>query len=479
MGRVADALKRLHASSWKSSGFPPAVERYILSGDENALSRLAPAKGTYTFWQRELTSALGSPHLWGDEERRTAKALAKAGDVKELFDRLDQLLAQETPEQDFLKVVAEATSLDEGQLSAAVIGLERLNSPGGRPTSAGRYVLSLSLERLRDAMNVARVHRWCALAELLVRHDISRALELADDFLGSVSLTSAEVAQILLQHGKEKFEPAVVRAFERRELHCQFFIADALHQYNAAKYDSLLQETAIKAVRDGYIPAAEWMIEHFRPEMKSDLTVFFAGGKERGHLTDTLLGQAVRKLGQDAEPMVLAALESKKSQHPHYLHSYLQYLIALNPSGQADRIERELRKGLALEEPDQVPQFIHLAARWDPAKLEPELTGLLQHPSRPVRQAAARALGKLGDASLGKARELLASKKADLRAAGVELLSSVATKAAIEELDQRLGQESNDDVRDPDAVGAGAGLDGAGPQDRPRRHCPTGAAMRG
>src|SRR5688572_19269496 len=87
------------------------------------------------------------------------------------------------------------------------------------------------------------------------------------------------------------------------------------------------------------------------------------------------------------------------------------------------------------------------------ARLEDDVWGLLSHKSKTVRDAAARALARLGDAALPKAAELLGHKKADVRSAAVTLLAAAATPKALAELEGRLDEERNDDVRDQMLLG--------------------------
>jgi hypothetical protein len=73
---------------------------------------------------------------------------------------------------------------------------------------------------------------------------------------------------------------------------------------------------------------------------------------------------------------------------------------------------------------------------------------LLSHKSRPVRDAAASTLAKLGESRLPKARELWAARKADTRIATVAWLKAVGTPEAAATLKARLEEEEDDNVRD-------------------------------
>ena len=75
-------------------------------------------------------------------------------------------------------------------------------------------------------------------------------------------------------------------------------------------------------------------------------------------------------------------------------------------------------------------QFINLGAQWKPALVADSLWALLTNKSKPVRDAAARMLGRMGDAVVPRAGKLLLEKKADTRAAAVTVLATVNSEEA-------------------------------------------------
>jgi len=85
--------------------------------------------------------------------------------------------------------------------------------------------------------------------------------------------------------------------------------------------------------------------------------------------------------------------------------------MALGDNSQDDPIYVTLLRGF--QEPDKTVRSVALAAQWNVPRLAEPLWALLVHKSKPVRDAAARALRKLGDVALPRAGKLLVDKKAE------------------------------------------------------------------
>ena len=73
---------------------------------------------------------------------------------------------------------------------------------------------------------------------------------------------------------------------------------------------------------------------------------------------------------------------------------------------------------------------------------------LLGHKSKAVREAAARALGRIGAEVVPRAAGMLEDRKADQRAAAVVVLATAGTPEALQALEKRLDDETDDDIRD-------------------------------
>ena len=75
------------------------------------------------------------------------------------------------------------------------------------------------------------------------------------------------------------------------------------------------------------------------------------------------------------------------------------------------------------------------------AALADRVWPMVEHKSRPVRDAAARTLSKLGKAALPRASELLRHPRAEVRLSATLLVERVGTAAAWELLRDRLQVE--------------------------------------
>ena len=117
-----------------------------------------------------------------------------------------------------------------------------------------------------------------------------------------------------------------------------------------------------------------------------------------------------------------------------------------------DRLLRELEHAAANAPAETLPTTIRTAAAWDPDAARPLLLDLLKHKSKPVRLAAARAIGRGADTAeiLAEAKKLLPAKKADTRTAAILVLGGIAGSSpeAVAALEEVLDIEDVDDVRD-------------------------------
>lgn len=103
---------------------------------------------------------------------------------------------------------------------------------------------------------------------------------------------------------------------------------------------------------------------------------------------------------------------------------------------------------LATENAVTVPKILRFFWDWNASAVEADVWNLLGHKSRAVREIAASLLAKLGEARIGKVKELWSAKRADTRIATISWLKAVGTAKAITELKLRLEVEEDDNVRD-------------------------------
>jgi hypothetical protein len=454
--RILDTFRTLKTQTGRSTSSLSDMERYVDSGETKLLKTIrADPSHSYVF--RNLVEALEHPSRWTDRDRRLTHALTKAGALPSLGAWLSNQLSHERDGEDLLApVVQELARLDfdEGAICRWLVCHVRRLVHESKPSSAGRYLLAASTASLREAM-VRPGSEWGdhlePFADLVTRFGAERLPELIDAFLarGKKTAVAAEIFTTLLGATGDRYEAKLLATLDDEpDIWEKFRQARALFEFDPVKHRELALQSARRALvgpsannNDG--PIGAFMVEAFGAVAVPDLVRHFEREKGRNLPWERQIVDEAAKLGRDALPVFMAALayEPLRSQ-------VLGHLILLDLADTEPLIIEELRKGFAGPSPDWVVVFARLAGTWKPKLVEPELWSLLEHKSKPVREAAARALARLGESVVLPAAKRLEHKKADVRSAAVMLLDTVATPAAIEQLELRLERESNDDVRD-------------------------------
>src|SRR5215213_2871381 len=127
MSRISDALKQIKNMTWVKVPYLPSVERYIETGDEQALAKVsvpAPGQNVWWYWGSTLAEALRTPDAWQDEDRRAVHVLAAAGFGETAFEWLSRQLEAEREGQDFHAAVRrelEARGVKEADVTAQTL----------------------------------------------------------------------------------------------------------------------------------------------------------------------------------------------------------------------------------------------------------------------------------------------------------------------------------------------------------------------
>lgn len=459
-----------------------ALDQYIKTGNPAALAKIPRQASQGYHWVWELSRLLRRPAEWTDADRRIVHLIGLRTDGEYLWDWVDAELRQQREEDVLGMVIGELKSVGVSRDDAAVGILRFVGNllHKGQPTSAGRLLLSLSNEELTAAIGRAgqltaswRVNGFSAVTELLALAAPDRLDALVNQLLETRAQGRQliEVVRTLIEHTGERFLPQILTAHQNnKDLWQGFLVTQQLYKLDPARFSDLAFDAACAEIHRGsrspHDPGV-WLVTTFGERAVPDLKAYFGSGRATAHWGNAIL-DAAAKLGGKAIPIFLAALDgasvpdtaadtanlnelakaSRAKDRLRLRQRALQHLIALGEAFTEGRIERELRAGLTEADAQMVIEFLNLVSRWKPQPLEGDVWGLLQHKSRPVRSAAARTLGKLGDAAIPKARELLRNKKADVRSAAVSLLAAAGSDAALAELEARLDEETSDDVRD-------------------------------
>ena len=167
--------------------------------------------------------------------------------------------------------------------------------------------------------------------------------------------------------------------------------------------------------------------------------------KNQGEYKTEVFDLAVQKLRREALPLLEACFATDQ---PEVQLRALQLWAGLKVAGDTETIAAKLRQLFAVTDAASVTRAVRLAGDLVPEAVESDLWSLFSHKSRPVRDASACTLARLGESRLSKAKELWAARRADTRLAAVAWLKALGTARAASTLKARLDDEEDDDVRD-------------------------------
>ncbi|HEV3119536.1 MAG TPA: DUF4132 domain-containing protein [Gemmataceae bacterium] len=442
------------------------IQRFLETGDAKVLERIKPASKKSWWWEgNTIADALSPPGALSEEDVRALQVLTRLGFLQDIGRWLNGFLAGEKREEDLHGTVRKQLSAHGAKesdfigLTATVENLVR----DGQPTSAGRYLLSLSDRDLQRAVKESGHDDYLNLhlVELILDFAPDRVPALQDELLrdrGHESNTSS-IADLLLTKCGKRFEKDVAAFFaSATDPYRRFEVGAALAELDQARYGKAALEAARASLqgpseKNIHDMVANWMLGHFGKEVLADVVDYFAASSKNTYpgWQDDILAATVKTLGKDALPAVLAAL--KNPGYPKVRLDAIGHLIALDDGTHERMIQSELEACFDDKQPSFVVQAIGTASRWKVAAVAERLWKLLGHSSRPVRTTAARTLAQLGDAALPRAGELLLDKKTANREAAVTLLTSVNSSKALKILEDRLDDEPDDDVRDAILLG--------------------------
>jgi hypothetical protein len=465
MSKFQEALKSLQAfASWGKAPVQ-AIAAYLKTGDEAALAQVKAA-GTNWHGGHVLSQALAHPSELTEEDRRAIQILYVAKQWAYLGSWLNGALNKEGPDED-CHAVLRAQLSDVPARTVAEMTVESFTlAHDGRPTSAGRYLLGLSDKELTHLAKKYAAHQCVVrFVELLVDHGAQRLPALTGELLqpNPSNTYLDDVATVLLRRDGTRYEEPVAAACRALpEPWSQFLVMRVLYDYSPSRYrDEALRigRAALALPRDKVNPrmVGEWLVQNYGREVLEDVTAYVRRECPNSWAERHILGLAIKAMGRDARPAVVAAVEGGGDSDLKL--EALGHLIGFNEDGSHDAVIRAvLTAGL-----EQAPattgyarytgqrnrlRFITLAGRWKPGQLTEPLWALLQDKSKPTRDAAARSIGKMDEEALPRARDLLEARKADTRMTGVIILSTMNTPAALAALEARLDLETDEGVRD-------------------------------
>lgn len=458
-----------------SQSFLGDVQKYLSTGDAKLLARLL------TLGEREMNSlcfvakAVARPDKWGDADLRLIDffirrcALFNGKDKGEpmgecsdwpLARSLERHLEVEKPGDDFCGVL-HAKVLAQGVAESRwLLWVARHLEPravNGRLTSAGRYLATQPAAKLVTVMPALRYHSTDHVFMPAFAAESPQTLAAVMDAL----IRRKKVDELprggwlaALEQDPKLFESQVAAAFgTMRDEEEKSLLAKGLEKHFPGKYrkQTIKAASSIGAALGGEKQAAAacWLVEQQGDDAVPAITDYIAKWNLKNPLIQDwkveVLQATAKLLGRKLKPALEAAIQKDMAE---LRHGALELWIGFRDSADDSALEEQLINELSADDSKLLLQFIPLAVTWNAARIAPRLWALMEHKSKPVREAAAQALSKLGDEAVPKAVELLAARKADTRKAAVALLIAVATDRAQQALRDHLMVESAEDVRD-------------------------------
>ncbi len=471
MASIIEALDLLASKGWWKEWQNPAWKQFVLTGDEKHLKSLPKFRG-HSWLPEELLSALPAPDKIDAGGKRFLQACRAAGHPQALGVWIQQCVTKGGRSgEEFTQACALATEIGYPKqfLAAQVAEFVRpLSEPDGSPTASGAFLLSLddtvveellrSFPRSQYAVEIAALfianarERWKKLMEIFNKKGDSRHL-------------NPEAWVLALTAAPADFLELAARAFKLVEnWYSRFEIGSKLHELDPARFDEAMGKLATEQLLAKDTQAevelwtqaqqsAAWLLakrgQSALPKLKEYFAAALGSGdwhrKNQSEYKNQILDAAVQKLGRDALPLLDACFVTEQ---PDVQLRALQLWSGFRTAGDTDSIARKLRQIFAAKDASSVARAVRVSGDLVPEAVEDDLWFLLSHKSRPVRDAAASTLARLGESRLPKAKELWAARRADTRLAAVAWLAAVGTPKAAATLKARLDDEEDDNVRD-------------------------------
>lgn len=482
LGFLAESRRRRgdHAEFWA------AFDEYVRSGAPDSLGRIKALEKKNQddhHWLKNLGDALGGPEDVSAEDRRALAGCAAARSSDPIIGWLDRVLPGEGPDQDLFGIVREAAKgqpLDIVEVARYVTTFER----DGRPNSVGWYVLGLPDGKIHALLD--GTPRWEELIGFLLDHLPDRLPPLLDRIFAPDFVYGPQWA-LPLRRDPGRYLDLFARKLESvTKPAYRLEAARALAEVDPGRFLPVALEAAKAALKVDYTTEfdIQWLVKTYGEAIIGPLTdyvgtresVIFYAPREKYAIyydhRDRFLREAVEAGGALALPVIRAAIEagsppsgsvkrSRKEDPDGFYHNEwdpslridaIEALIGLHDLRFDDMIEAEIRRGLGQEvelKHYSIDGFVKLAAGWKPELFAEDLRNLyLDGSSDLIRDAAFEGLTKLGAEEVPHAVGLLGDRKGAHRSAAVRILESIGSEAALDALQARFDEETEQETRD-------------------------------
>lgn len=476
MGTILEIYKELLAAGildyckeWKN----PAVLAYLQKGESEALAKI-PSMAKANWPIHRLIVALDPSTSMDATGRRFLRILVSAGNKRYLSEWMIRVVGVADPLGNAFanaRALLTEAGYTEAQFAALALGtVSKLAWFKDRATPAGEYFLGLQDEELLDgfAGGGRSPEDAVPLATLFLEKAPERWNRLLLGFSArkDANQLNASLWTIPLTRNPALFlEAAAAALASLKGFDDRLAIASQLRSLNpgrfAATTDALACEQLLAKDSRAGIPlwyeardAALWLVRNVGAPAIPKLQGYFSAAisdDSRWHDSTQCeckveaLNAAIETFGTAALPLLESCFETPQGD---VQVAALQHWIKLADPTSIPRLSQCFRRLLKSGDSTAIARALRFVNGPVLAEVEPELWDLFAHKSRPVRDAAASAVARLGESRIPKAAACWNARKADARLAAVAWLKALGTPAAASALRERLDAEEDDAVRD-------------------------------
>ncbi len=452
MSKILDSIDQMATRGYPAGWRNPDIKKYILTGDEKLLPQI-PKPQNHAAW--DLWSALPAPDHWTEEAGRVIRLAAYHSIDALIQGWLSQYCSWSGSKWEHFKAalaLLRAHAVPEDTIYLAIANSEAWNHSENKPTEVGLELLNATDEVLKKAVK-AGYRNW-QIPALLAHLQPDRLEKLIAE--GLAFPYASTTYGMMARANPERFAPQAFDFFNRlTNVDERVGLITTLADVSPELYgEPALAETAgCLSGGEADDPIArfccEFLLKHNHPDairLTCAWMEHFPRGYNPDYQRELVIKEVLSKSPADA---LLMAQACTRCQSGRVVILGIRHWLQLGVGDSVEAFETALRSLLSHGENDAILQGISFSRDWNLERMQPDIWPLMQHKSRPVRGAAARALAGLGYAGASeRALKLLEHKKADVRLAAVMLLSQIGGEEALKELKQRLDVEENDDVRD-------------------------------
>jgi hypothetical protein len=446
---------------WNRFGWNnPVLARFVETGDEKVLKGVK----VEDMWLIPIHAALPLPAELDEHGARLFRMGVILGAHRFLKDWLHRFAGHD-PELWRHHPAAVQRLRDAGLTDAQIRLLDEYaaawDADRNQPNLAGEYYLELEEAEIPDL-----IANNCLgdTAFLIARHFPDQLLTLLKKGLPLRHVAGAY--ECFLRANVEVFHEQAYKVFqELKDPHERLSLADALFTYKPDLYRETGWDDARRELTSGEGPmACKLLLKTHAPDVYEHVRVWLAS-PYRGSGGNFMREPVLDELEANHPTELLEACKaSSRSPDGSVALMGLRRWKLLGVAPQDKEFAGSVRELLKSADNATVVKAISEAASSADPALQEDLWALLQHKSRPARQAAARSLAASGnDATRERAAQLLTHKKGDVRLAAITLLEHLGTSEALALMKARLDVEEDDDVRDTillalERAGGGAGF---------------------